>query len=137
VSLPTDAGRLPLRVFRRALIVVALAGLALFCSSTAAFAGDAGKPDGSPTASSNAETEFVRRRNERIKLLPAVAAPPQVSGPMSNPIDQFIVAAWSKAAFTPSSSMPEVCDDATFARRGVSRSLGRRAHDHRIESVPG
>ena len=101
----------------RATRLATLAGVAIVTLSTAAIAGDARTPESAAVAGSDAEIEFVQRRSERIKHLPAAAVPPQVSGPTFNPIDQFIVAAWSKAGPTSVGPTPDVCDDATFARR--------------------
>ena len=81
------------------------------------WAGKRTPPQDTTVDRADAETEFVRRRNEQIKFLPAVTSPPQVSGPTFNPIDAFIVAAWQKTDAAAKVPTPEVCDDATFARR--------------------
>jgi hypothetical protein len=94
-----------------------LAGFAVLLSSVCAWAGDSRAPEASAVANSDAESEFVRRRNEQVKLLPAVKSPPQVTAPVFNPIDQFIVAVWPNGASGSNGHTPEVCDDATFARR--------------------
>ncbi len=66
-------------------------------------------------AKGNSESLLVERRAERLKLLPPLAEPPQVDAPADNPIDQYIVAGWSK--FAPQDRPAELCDQATFARR--------------------
>ena len=92
-------------------------GLSVLWASLAANAGDVRPLESASAASPDAETEFVRRRNEQIKRLPPVAAPPQVSAPTFNGIDQFIVAGWTKAGLISAGQTPVECDDATFARR--------------------
>jgi hypothetical protein len=77
----------------------------------------------------DSETLLIQRRALRTKQLAAAPTPPEVSTPAFNAIDQFIAAAWKKAGLDAYQHPPEVCDDATFARRvyldiiGVTPSL--------------
>ena len=61
------------------------------------------------------EREWNARRRERLTLVPVPVAPPTVEPAVSNPIDRFIVAGWSK--LPAKERTPALCDDATFARR--------------------
>lgn len=63
----------------------------------------------------NSETRLLERRAARIELLPPLAQPPAVDGPVANAIDQYIVAGWSQ--FAAHDRPTGLCDDATFARR--------------------
>ncbi len=65
-------------------------------------------------ASVDSEQQLIERREKRLGALPAPPSPPTVEEQTFNPIDQFIVAGWSKASGGPS---PQLCDDATFLRR--------------------
>lgn len=69
--------------------------------------------DTAPTS----ETFLISRRAQRLTLAPAPPQPPQVDLPAGNAIDQFIVARWREAKLDVGSNGPELCDDATFARR--------------------
>jgi len=61
--------------------------------------------------------QFAARRAYRLSLLPPAPVPPKVSGPVFNPIDQFIEAKWTACKLPEAQSVPPVCDDATFIRR--------------------
>ncbi len=74
--------------------------------------------------SRNSEQALAERRAERLKLAPAPPAPPKVEQPTNNAIDQFIVAAWEKAGLEATAEPPELCDDATFARRAYLDVIG-------------
>lgn len=65
----------------------------------------------------DSETQLIDRRTSRLAHLPPAPTPPTVTGPTNNPIDQFIVDAWQKAGLPEAKKPPELCDDATFARR--------------------
>jgi hypothetical protein len=82
----------------------------------AAASSDAGAVD--------SESLLIRRRAERLRLLPAPPKPPQVDFSTINPIDQFIADAWWKAGIT-ADRAPQVCDDATYARRVYLDVIGR------------
>ena len=60
-------------------------------------------------------------RETRIKLglakLPPPPVPPNVNAPVNNDIDRFIIAKWQAAHLDTANHPPELCDDATFARR--------------------
>ena len=55
-------------------------------------------------AAVDSEQQLIQRREKRLRNLPAPPAPPAVDGPTVNPIDQFIVAGWSKASGGPARS---------------------------------
>ncbi len=57
------------------------------------------------------------RRRLRLGLLPPAPAPPAVSGPVFNAIDQFVAAQWQRAKLPQATNPPPVCDDAAFVRR--------------------
>jgi len=61
--------------------------------------------------------QFAARRALRLAMLTPAPQPPKVSGPVSNPIDQFIEAKWEEAKFPNGNKSPALCDDATFIRR--------------------
>ena len=67
--------------------------------------------------SSNNEERLFAQRSLRLALLPKPPAPPRVTGPVSNPIDQFIVAKWEQAGLKEAHDPPAVCSDAAFLRR--------------------
>jgi hypothetical protein len=71
-------------------------------------------PAASDRTDADSEQQLIERREKRLDALPASPSPPTVEGPTFNPIDQFIVAGWTKASGGPS---PQLCDDATFLRR--------------------
>lgn len=61
----------------------------------------------------DAEQELIAHRRARLSQLPPLKAPPEVSQPTFNPIDQFVAASWPKDQ----RGAPQLCDDATFLRR--------------------
>ena len=83
-------------------------------------AADDGKPESPPAAGSaepDSEQQLEKRRQERLKQLPAPPAPPQVSAELTNPIDRFITSKWQDAE---GNFEPQLCDDATFLRGPIS-----------------
>lgn len=68
-------------------------------------------------AGGDSERMLVERRAHRLKQAPRPPTPPKVDQPANNAIDQFIVASWRKAGLDAAEEPPELCDDATFARR--------------------
>ena len=117
----------------------------IVCAATLAFGAERtvktqpATADKASPAAANSETLLIQRRAERLGQLPVLAEPPQVDGPTVNPIDQFIVAGWSK--FAPGERPQELCDQATFARRvyldliGVIPSLAELNH-FMVDSSP-
>lgn len=65
----------------------------------------------------DSEGQIIQRRTAHLARLPPAPSPPQVSLPCLNPIDQFIAARWIAAGLEAARQPPEVCDDASFARR--------------------
>lgn len=59
--------------------------------------------------------DFIARRDNRLNHLPAAPIPPDVGPIVKHPIDRFIWSAWTTLTDEP--PQPQVCDDATFARR--------------------
>src|ERR1700761_4569896 len=66
---------------------------------------------------SDKNEQFAARRELRLQQLPPAPAPPSVSAPTANAIDQFIVAKWEADKLPEAKSAPTVCADATFVRR--------------------
>ena len=99
----------------RAFFSVAVAMIAIFVTGpTRADEASVDSPAASARTAVDSEQQLIERRETRLGALPAPPSPPTVEGPTFNPIDQFIVAGWSKASGGPS---PQLCDDATFLRR--------------------
>ena len=67
--------------------------------------------------SGNNEDRLLAQRKLRLALLPKPPEPPNVKGPVFNPIDQFIVAKWEQAGLKEAKDPPAVCSDAAFLRR--------------------
>ncbi|MBE7488427.1 DUF1553 domain-containing protein [bacterium] len=70
--------------------------------------------------------QLLKKRAYRLKYLPAPPQPPEVTGPVNNDIDRFIVAKWESSP-NPAvkSNAPKVCDDPTFLRRVFLDVIGR------------
>jgi hypothetical protein len=106
----------------RAFIFVAAVLLAIVIARPArADESSADSPAASVRPGADSEQQLIQRREKRLATLPAPPAPPAVDGPTFNPIDQFIVAGWSRASGGPS---PQLCDDATFLRRAYLDIIG-------------
>jgi hypothetical protein len=72
-------------------------------------------------ANLDSEQLLIKRRELRLKQLPAPPALPNVEAGSSNPIDRFIAARWTEA---PAAPRPQPCDDATFLRRAYLDIVG-------------
>jgi mono/diheme cytochrome c family protein len=67
--------------------------------------------------SGNNQDRLFALRKLRLTLLPKLPNPPNVKGPVFNPIDQFIEAMWKQAGLKEANDPPAVCSDAAFLRR--------------------
>ncbi|HVX64237.1 MAG TPA: DUF1549 and DUF1553 domain-containing protein [Pirellulales bacterium] len=98
-------------------ITAAVATLLLLPSATPkARAADNASFDATASGS-DSEQMLVERRAHRLKQAARPPEPPKVDQPTNNAIDQFIVASWKQAGLDAAQKPPELCDDATFARR--------------------
>jgi hypothetical protein len=69
----------------------------------------------------DSEQQLEKRRELRLRQLPAPPSPPEVDLPAANSIDRFIVARWPAS---PGHEQPQPCDDATFLRRVYRDVIG-------------
>jgi mono/diheme cytochrome c family protein len=74
--------------------------------------------------SSDNEQRMIAERTIRMGLLPPAPVTPKVTGPVLNPIDQFIEAKWEQAKLPEAKTPPPVCDDEIFARRAYLDVIG-------------
>ena len=74
--------------------------------------------------SADNEERLFLQRDLRLKLLSPTPEPPQVRIPVSNPIDQFIVAKWEQAKLKAADQPPALCSDTIFLRRAYLDLIG-------------
>ncbi len=72
----------------------------------------------------DSESELIQRRTARVAELPPAPSPPAAQSPGSSPIDAFITARLIQAGLEKPSQPPQLCDDATFARRAYLDLVG-------------
>ncbi|HXF27176.1 MAG TPA: DUF1553 domain-containing protein [Bryobacteraceae bacterium] len=72
----------------------------------------------------NSETLLIRRRAERLALVPKPPDPPDVDPALTNPIDKFIVAKWKQAKLPEATHYPPVVSDPVFLRRAYLDIIG-------------